>query len=475
MKLFQSTLLLLIAALVISGCSNKQGLTPEEAKRIAKEAYIYGFPMVMNYKTMYMYVVDKESPEYKGGFNYLGCMARVFTPADKAVVTPNSDTPYCMFWGDMRTEPLVLTIPEIEEGRFYEVQLIDLFTHNFDYVSTVETGNVPGNYLIAGTDWNGETPEEIKEVIHCETQFLFAIIRTQLFNNDDLDNVKAIQDGYRFEPLSSFLSVEPPAPLPAIDFPTWNEGDQFNTAAFKYFDFMLTQAKIPPEENNLMRRFAKIGIGTEDLFDINNFSAEIQEAMVQGVKEGLAELEEFIKKYSIDPLFSGNIFGTREFLNKSAKENAGMDNLFMLRMSAAQMGLYGNSAKEAIYPIYLKDNEGNPLDASSNNYTITFAKDKLPPVSAFWSLTMYNGKTQLLVKNPLNRYLLNSSMLNEFKKDKDSAITFYIQKDSPGKELETNWLPAPDGTFYAVLRLYGPEDSALKGEWINPPIVKKTN
>ncbi|MCK4782112.1 MAG: DUF1254 domain-containing protein, partial [Desulfobacteraceae bacterium] len=163
-----TVVMLLLTGFLLSSCSQK--LTPEEAKVIAKEAYIYGFPMVVNYKTMYMYAVDENSPEYKGPFNYLACAARVYTPAEKAVVTPNSDTPYCMFWGDLRTEPLVLTIPEMEEDRFYQVQLVDLFTHNFNYVSTVATGNVPGNYLITGPGWKGKTPDGIKKVIPCETQ-----------------------------------------------------------------------------------------------------------------------------------------------------------------------------------------------------------------------------------------------------------------------------------------------------------------
>jgi len=472
MKLFQLTLILIITALLIIGCTKQQELTPEEAKQIAKEAYIYGYPMVVNYKTMYMYSIDKNSPEYKGEFNHLGCIARVFTHTDKAIVTPNSDTPYCMFWGDMRTEPLVLTIPEIEEDRFYEVQLIDLFTHNFAYVSTVATGNVPGNYLITGPDWKGEIPDGFKDVIACETQFLFAIIRTQLFNPDDLKNVKAIQDGYRFEPLSSFLGTEPPAPSPGIDFPEWKEGDQFNAAAFNYIDFMLTLVKTPPEERELMERFAKIGLGTDDKFDNNQFAPEIQEAMAEGVKEGFTELEEFLKENTSDPLASAKIFGTREFLDNSAKKNYQLDKLFILRTAAAHMGLYGNSGAEAIYPTYLADSEGAPFNAAENKYTIIFQKDELPQVKAFWSLTMYDGITQLLIENPLNRYLLNSSMMDQFVHGKDGSLTFYIQKDSPGKSNESNWLPAPDGPFYAVMRLYGPEEIALKGDWVNPPMVK---
>ena len=418
-----------LMAMAFSSCNQQPEITPEEAKQIAKEAYIYGFPMVVNYKTMYMYAVDENSPEYKGGFNHLACMARVYTPNDKAVVTPNSDTPYCMFWGDMRSEPLVLTIPEIEEGRFYEVQLIDLFTHNFAYVSTIATGNVPGNYLITGSGWSGETPEGIKEVIPCETQFLFAIVRTQLFNPEDLANVKAIQDGYRFEPLSKFLGTQAPDAVSDIEFLEWKEGDQFTASAFNYIDFMLSLASIHPDEKELMKRFAKIGLGTDDKFDINKFSPEIQEAIAEGVKEGFAELEAFIKKNTADPLASAKIFGTREFLKESAKKNYGLDDFYMVRITAAHTGLYGNSGAEAIYPTYFVDSEGGKLDASVNSYKIVFEADQLPPVSAFWSLTIYDGKTQLLIENPLNRYLLNSTMMDQFKLGENGSLTLYIQKD----------------------------------------------
>jgi hypothetical protein len=126
-------------------------ITPQEAQQIAKEAYLYGFPMVVNYKTMYMYAVLPESPEYKGGFNVLKCEARVYTPEDKAVVTPNSDTPYCMGWLDLTTEPFVINVPEMEAERFYQVQLVDLYTHNYAYISTVATGNQPGKYLLTGS------------------------------------------------------------------------------------------------------------------------------------------------------------------------------------------------------------------------------------------------------------------------------------------------------------------------------------
>ena len=456
----------------VTATESTQDITPAEAKAIAKEAYIYGFPLVLNYKTMHNYVIDKKSPEYKGDFNYLACVARVYTPEDKTIVTPNSDTPYCMTWVDMRAEPVVFTIPEIEKERFYEVQLIDLYTHNFAYISTVATGNVPGNYLLTGPDWNGVVPEGITKVIPCETQFLFSIHRTQLFNPSDIDNVKKIQDAYGIVPLSTYLGTEAPPAAAAIDFPEWKEGAQFNAQLFNYLDFMLTLVETPQKEQALMKRFAKIGLGGKNKFDIKEFSPEIQKALEEGAKEGFAEMEEFVKNNSSDPLAAAKIFGTRAFLKKSAKENYNLDEFFLIRAVAAQGGLYGNSADEAMYPAYYVDAQGAPLDASQNKYTLTLKKGEFPPVTAFWSLTMYDGKTQLLIDNPLNRYLLNSPMMEQFVFNEDGSLTLYVQKESPGKELESNWLPAPDGPFYAVMRLYGPKKEALEGKWVNPPLVK---
>ncbi|OEU61954.1 MAG: hypothetical protein BA867_13530 [Desulfobacterales bacterium S5133MH16] len=230
--------------------------------------------------------------------------------------------------------------------------------------------------------------------------------------------------------------------------------------------------KTPQEEQALMKRFAKIGLGGEDKFDIKKLSPEIQKALEKGAKEGFDVIVEFGKKASSDPLASAKVFGTRAFLNKSAEDNYKLDDLFMIRAVAAQMGIYGNSGAEAIYPTYLVDSQDNRLDASQSKYTLTFKKGEFPPVTAFWSLTMYDGKTQLLIDNPLKRYLLNSSMMEQFVFNKDGSLTLYVQKDSPGKKLESNWLPAPDGPFYAVMRLYGPKTEALEGKWVNPPLVK---
>jgi hypothetical protein len=362
----------------------------------------------------------------------------------------------------------------MEPERFYHFQLIDLYTHNFAYIGTLTTGNGAGKYLIAGPGWKGQKPEGINEVINCKTDIFFVVVRTQLFNPEDIDNVKKIQDAYDLKGLSAYLGRQTPPAAPKIDFPEWKEGEQFNAGAFTYINFMLSLITPVDKEKELMKRFAKIGLGTDQKFDINKFSPEIADAIEAGVKEGFKELEIFIEKGKKDPLMSAKIFGTRKFLKESAAKYYNAPNFFVMRSVAAHMGLYGNSGAEATYPTYLVDSDGAPLNASENNYTLTFQKEELPPVKAFWSLTMYDGQTQLFIHNPLDRYLLNSAMMEQFKKEEDGSIIFYIQKDPPGKNKEANWLPAPDGPLYMVMRLYGPEPDALEGRW-TPPQVQKTN
>ena len=446
-------------------------LTAQEIQQIAKEAYIYGFPMVVNYKTMYFYAVLPESPEYKGGFNNLKSEARVYTPEDKAVVTPNSDTPYGMGWFDLRAEPFVIQVPEMEPERFYQVQLIDLFTHNYAYISTTATGNQPGKYLLTGPGWQGDIPADIRAVIPSETSLIFMVVRTQLFNPGDLDRVKEIQRGFKLEPLSAYAGTPAPSTPPEIPFPAWVEGSQFDTRAFNYIDFMLGLTERHPSEADIYARFAKIGLGTGEGFEIDKVSPETREAMEAGIKDGFAAMEAVIARLISDPLSSAKVFGTRAFLSQTAL-NFGLDKLWLLRMAGAHLGLYGNSGKEAVYPTYQTDADGEPLNAAGNNYVLTFLKGKLPPVKAFWSLTMYDGKTQLLVDNPLDRYLLNSPMMDQFALNEDGSLSLYIQRDHPGPTQESNWLPAPDGPFYLVLRLYGPEEQVLAGQWQHPPLQK---
>ena len=199
-----------VGALAFTTTARAADVTPAEARAIAKEAYIYGFPIVDSYRIQHAYFVDRNSPEYKAPWNQLRNFSRVFTPEDKAVQTPNSDTPYSFLGMDLRAEPIVLTVPQIEKKRYFSVQLIDAYTFNFDYIGSRTTGNDGGSFLIAGPSWKGPMPKGVRKVIRAETELVLAPYRTQLFNPGDIDNVKKIQAGYKVQTLSGFLGQ--PAP-----------------------------------------------------------------------------------------------------------------------------------------------------------------------------------------------------------------------------------------------------------------------
>ena len=454
------------AAILLGTLSaHAQEVSVKEARAIAKEAYIYGNPMVDSYRIQYAYFVDKDDPEYKAPYNTIRNIARVYTPADKAVQTPNSDTPYSMLGMDLRAEPLVLTIPAIEKERYFSVQLVDAYTFNFAYIGSRTTGNGGGKFLVAGPNWNGKTPKGIECVYHAETEFVLAIYRTQLFNPDDLDNIKKIQAGYRVEPLSAFLGQPAPKPAPAIDFvkPLSVADQKTSPEFFKILNFILQFCPTQPSETELMQRFAKIGVGAGKPFDAAQLSPKLQKAVVAGIADAWKELEKFEKtSIATGKVTSGDLFGTRE----------AMKNNYLYRFAAAVLGIFGNSKQEAMYPIYQTDAEGRKLNAATSRYALHFAKGQLPPVNAFWSLTMYELPSSLLVANPLKRYLINSPMLPELKRDADGGLTIYVQHESPGADKESNWLPAPDGPFMVVLRLYWPKESVIDGQWKTPSLQR---
>ena len=278
---------LLSAAALLSGRAlaplpaSAQSTAAAEAQTIAKEATIYGFPLVDNYRIQYSYFVDRGGPEFKASWNTIVNNARVYTPDDRAIQTPNSDTPYSYVGADLRAEPLVLTVPAVEKGRYYSLQFIDMYTFNFAYVGSRATGNGAGSYLLAGPRWKGERPKGIKAVIRSETDFAFVLYRTQLFNPGDIENVKKIQAGYKVRPLSEFLGAPPPAAPPAVDFikPLTAEQERTSLQFFDVLNFILQFCPTDPSEKALMARFATIGVGAHRSIDANALSPEARKAL----------------------------------------------------------------------------------------------------------------------------------------------------------------------------------------------------
>lgn len=449
-------------------------LTPQEARLIAKDAFIYAYPMVDSYRILFSFFLWPNNDEYKGPLNELLGEARLFTPSATTIQTPNADTPYCVVGADLRAEPLVLTVPVIDPERYYSIQLIDTYTHNFEYVGTRTTGNGGGKYLLAGPDWTGQTPADITAVIRSETNLALALYRTQLFDSDDLETVEnIIENGYKAQSLSQFTNTEPPAEISTVKYPrpVRLDGGKTSPRIFSLLNFLLTTFCATHEsETALMARFAKLNIGPNLTFNPTEFSEELKQAVEQGVKDGWEDYLA-LKNNKLDTreVTAADLFGTREHLRQTG-------NIYLYRMAGAILGIWGNSIEEAMYPSYYNDSDGNELNASGDtSYILRFEPGELPPADAFWSATMYNLPEQLLVENARDRYLINSSMLdnNELVLDKDGGLTLYIQHAGPTEDKKKrNWLPAPDKRFFISLRLYLPQQEAINGTWQTPPLKR---
>ena len=301
------------------------------------------------------------------------------------------------------------------------------------------------------------------------TQFGLTVFRTQLFEPADIENVKKVQAGYKAQPLSAYLKQQAPPAPPDINFPRFTK-ELAKTNFFEFLDFKLQFAPALPDEIWIREQLARIGVGPGKTFNFRDLSLVDKAEVLIGLEEGKRQVDAATAKVGkdINGWRVGSVFGDATFFHGD----------WLLRATAAQMGIYGNNAEEAMYPATRVDTDGQTLDGSKSSYTLTFPKDQLPPVNAFWSVTMYDGKTQLLIRNPIDRYLINSPMLPNMKRNADGSLTLYIQSKSPGKDRESNWLPAPDGPMYLVMRLYWPRTQAPsilppgEGAWSPPGLTR---
>ena len=427
-------------------------LTPGEARAIAKQAYIFNYPLVMMYRTMYVQAIDPESASYSGGFGkwlHLGTSS----PEDTDIVSPNNDTPYSYSWVDTRAEPWVLTLPKIEASRFYTSQWDDLWGFVIGNAGSVDDGNDGVNVLLASPSWSGELPEGVKRVIQGDSEFLGSLTRTQLTDSGDLPRVKKIQGEYKLQPLSAYLGKPAAEAAPVIEWKPWQEGTETTVEFWDYVNFLLPFTTPNPQDKPVLDKMAKIGLGD----DPSAPSAEIQAAMQLGMKDALAELKKASEHITDPSLF----FRSRRDTNKD----------YFDRALGVKVGIFGNVKKVSVYFATAKDDQGEFLDGSKHNYTLTFAADNIPPAKNFWSYTMYKLPQRWLVDNPIDRYSLGSATPG-LKTSADGSITLYFQAKSPGEDNESNWLPAPEGAFWPILRTYGPGESILDKTY-KLPLIKR--
>ena len=455
----------------LSGCTdqpNRAGLL--ETKAIAEEGLIYGLPIVINTAVTAGAIGDPKAATYRGPFNHLVSVDKVLTWEDRTIVTPNSDTPYSTAWLDLRAEPVILSVPPVPEGRYFSVQLIDGSTYNYGIFGSRSTGNGGGRFMVVGPDWQGDTPAGIDKVFRSGSQLSFALFRTQLFDPADMPNVAKVQAGYKVETLSTYLQQPLTAAAPSIEFPL-HEREEVKKHFFEYLDFSLPFIPATPAETAIRSQLARIGVGPDKQFEYQDLPWLHKLAVLWGMKAGSERLEAALKTNS--GLINGWKIGA--LTGGDAEHYAGN---WLERALVAKAGLYALDSLEATYPISRALSDGTPLDTGKHAYSLTFKADELPPVNAFWSVTLYDAQSQYLVKNPINRYLINSPMLPELKKNTDGSITIHIQQNSPGAERESNWLPGPAGEIYLVLRLYWPKiepPSVLppgSGSW-QPPALKR--
>ncbi len=432
-------------------------LSPDEARAIAKEAWLYAYAPLQGYQTLWNQTQNKAFPGYVGGFNQFRHYARSATPADTDIVTPNNDTPYSWAWLDLRAEPIILSLPAVPAPRYYVNQWFDLYTHNFAYTGVRSTGRQAGTYLFAGPRWNGTVPKGITKVFRSETDFIGTLTRTQLNGPADIPALQALQAQYTLIPLSRFNGTVAPAAAPAVAWPAWEATKAEGIGFIGYLNALLPFMPTVPTERTMLARFARIGIGPGLPFDPAKLDPSIRTAIEEGVASAAREL----KAKALTQTSSQGFFGTREQL--------GPDYL-TYRSMGALLGIYGNSSEEAIYASQQTGPDGKVLDGR-RRWMLRFEPGQLPPVSEFWSVTMYNLPERLLVKNAISRYSIGDRTPG-LKRGADGSLEIYIQHENPGPAKASNWLPAPAGPFFFVARLYGPQDSALKGTWKLPRLVE---
>lgn len=479
---FTHILIGLMAVFLLASCHQKKRLNETEITQIAKEAYIYGYPIVENYRNMYVSSINTQNPNFVKPFNELAMLpmqpAAGVDVTETEEVTENGneetsqtqteitlkpgrmDMAYGSAWLDLRREPVVVTIAPVDDKRYFSVQFVDLFGNDFDYFSNRKDGNRGGRFLVAAPGWKGEKPAGISRVVESPSAFVFVMFRLRVGDLADAGKNAKVLGQYKVETLSQFTRTTPPASLAPLNFPVYNSAKAKTPEFFTYLNFMLQFCSIPEEESGIMKRFADIGIAPGKVFDYSTMSDSEKKALIDGMAAGQAELDAMSKTNVKAPVLFGNN-------SNLLKEN------YPYRAYMASRNLYGNSSEE-IWGIVYDVSASNKKLNGKNQYELKFDKNRLPPVSAFWSLTAFPVSQQLSPFNPYSPYTISSNR-QVFKLNEDGTLSLYLQKNHPGEEKLSNWLPVPDGRFFLLLQLYQPKEEVLKGLWPSPKILRMNN
>lgn len=441
----------------------QQSISEQEAQAIAKEAYCFLYPLIS------MEITRKQCTNVeagtKPGFGPMNLFShmRAYPTADfKTVVRPNFDTLYSIAWLDLSAEPMVVSVPDTQ-GRYYLLPMLDMWSDVFASPGWRTSGTAAKNFVVAPQNWTGTIPANTT-LIHATTPYVWIIGRTKTDGPDDYDAVHKIQDGFKVTPLSGW-GKEPKPVVAKIDTsvdmttpPLELVNKMYGLSYFAYGAELLRLHPPHVTDWSIVERMQRIGITVGQSFDATTLSAPVQAALNAGAKAALQSMLANL------PTLGRPVNGWR--MNTDTMGVYG--NYYLKRAIVTMVGLGANQPEDAVYPMNFTDADGKPVDGN-NNYVLHFDKEQLPPVEAFWSLTMYDADG-FQSANVLNRFAISSWMPLQY--NSDGSLDLYLQNTSPGKDKESNWLPAPKGTLGVTMRLYAPREAVLTGEW-NPPAIKK--
>jgi hypothetical protein len=456
--------LIVVSSAVFPLVSQAQSkITAEEAHAIGVDAYVYFYPLLTMDITRKQFTNIEPGKEFGKGPMNMFVSVPEYPPANfKGVVRSNFDTLYSIAWLDLTKEPLVIAAPDTA-GRFYLLPMLDMWSDVFASPGWRTTGTDAAQFLVTPPGWTGTVPAGLNH-LPAPTPFVWVIGRTKTDGSADYAAVHKIQAGYTVTPLSRLGKGAEPVAVkidPAVDMTTPPKIQVDTMSAADYFAYAAELLKVHPAHGTdqpLLAQIKRIGIEPGKSFSMDALAPEVRAALETAPKDAQAlmawkvpTLARVVNGWSMNTDTMG-VYG----------------NYYLKRAIVAQVGLGANLPEDAIYPLNIGDADGKPLDGA-HKYVLHFPKDEAPPVNAFWSITLYDPEG-FQVGNGLNRFAVSSWM--PFKSNADGSLDIYFQNESPGKELEANWLPAPKGPFNLTMRLYGPKAEALNGKW-NPPAVKQ--
>lgn len=439
-------------------------ITEQEALEIGVEAYVYFYPLVsMDITRRVTTNLPVGVKPGLGPTNQFHHFKEFPTAEFREVVRPNFDTLYSSCWIDLSNGPMVVSAPDTH-GRYYLLPMLDMWSNVFAVPGKRTSGTAAGHWAVVGPGWSGSLPEGV-ERIDAPTPHVWVIGRTQTNGPADYTAVHAVQAGYNITPLASWgKNWTPPAFAPdaAVDMKTPPLVQVNTMPASKYFAYgadLLTRNPPQATDWSTLARLERIGIKAGKPFDFSAAPATVRKGLEKAPAEGLRLMKEKV------PTLARVVNGWQ--MNTDTMGVYG--NFYLKRAIVAMVGLGANQPDDAIYPLCVADADGKPLSGESR-YVIRFEKAQIPPVNAFWSITMYDAEG-FQVANKLNRFAIGDRDALKF--GPDGSVEIYVQSDSPGADLESNWLPAPaKGTLGVTMRLYAPMPQALDGRW-NPPAVKR--